>query len=180
MARAFVVHFALGSGGCTIGELLVKDFSFSEGIFGGGATPIAESDVTLAPTFGAALLGIHFSSAGFSVTGSRVGKSSPPDTAAFTKPTCRVVAYGEVGPKRAFGYSRRIGPAKARAATSTILRRPSPDLLAGPELLARRDRLGRAVRRVRPRQRGVHRPRRRLGSPSPTPTSSPSRTTGAP
>ena len=62
-------YMALGSGGCTIGELLVKDFSFGVGPSGGGATPITAGDVTVTPTFGADLLGIQFSSAGFSVTG---------------------------------------------------------------------------------------------------------------
>jgi hypothetical protein len=64
-------YVALGSTGCTIGSLTVKDFIFSVGPSGGGATPIADTAINVivhSPTGG---FGLEFRSSGFSVTGTQ-------------------------------------------------------------------------------------------------------------
>jgi hypothetical protein len=62
-------YIALGSGGCTIGGLTVKDFSFSVTSSGGGDTPLNDTQITVALLFPAGGFGVQFNSTGFSVTG---------------------------------------------------------------------------------------------------------------
>jgi len=64
-------YVALGATGCTIGGLTVKDFVFSVGTFGGGDTPIADTDITVITHFPVGGFGLEFQSSGFSVTGSQ-------------------------------------------------------------------------------------------------------------
>ncbi len=64
-------YVGLGSGGCDVGPLTVKDFSFSVISSGGGATPMASADITVTTEFGADFFGLSFSSPDFSVTGSQ-------------------------------------------------------------------------------------------------------------
>src|ERR1700733_14182929 len=61
-------YVALGAGGCTIGSQTVNDFSFSVLSVGGGATAIADTDITVTPAFGVNLYGAVFASSDFSVT----------------------------------------------------------------------------------------------------------------
>jgi hypothetical protein len=61
-------YVALGAAGCTIGPQTVNNFSFSVISVGGGATAIADTDITVTPTFGANLYGATFASSDFSVT----------------------------------------------------------------------------------------------------------------
>jgi hypothetical protein len=64
-------YVALGSTGCTIGSLTVKDFIFSVVSSGGGATPIADTAISVivhSPTGG---FGLEFQSSGFAVTGTQ-------------------------------------------------------------------------------------------------------------
>jgi hypothetical protein len=60
---------ALGVGGCTIGPQTVDDFTFSVVSSGGGAIPLADTDITVTPTFGPDFYGVQFASTGFLVTG---------------------------------------------------------------------------------------------------------------
>jgi PEP-CTERM motif len=64
-------YAALGSSGCDVGTLTVKDFSFSVISSGGGATPIAATDITVTTEFGSNFFGLSFSSPDFSVTGTQ-------------------------------------------------------------------------------------------------------------
>ncbi|HJZ97213.1 MAG TPA: hypothetical protein VKE70_11960 [Candidatus Solibacter sp.] len=59
---------ALGSTGCTIGGLTVKDFDFQVVSSGGGATPIANTDVNVILHFPLGGFGLEFQSNGFAVT----------------------------------------------------------------------------------------------------------------
>jgi hypothetical protein len=61
-------YVALGAGGCTIGPQTVNNFSFNVLSVGGGATAIADTDITVTPAFGANLYGAIFASSDFSVT----------------------------------------------------------------------------------------------------------------
>ena len=61
-------YVALGAAGCTIGPQTVNNFSFSVVSVGGGATAIADTDITVTPTFGTNLYGAIFASSDFSVT----------------------------------------------------------------------------------------------------------------
>jgi hypothetical protein len=61
-------YIALGAGGCTIGPQTVENFSFSVLSVGGGATAIADTDITVTPAFGVNLYGAIFASSDFSVT----------------------------------------------------------------------------------------------------------------
>jgi hypothetical protein len=61
-------YVALGAAGCTIGPQTVNNFSFSVVSVGGGATAIADTDITVTPTFGSNLYGAIFGSSDFSVT----------------------------------------------------------------------------------------------------------------
>jgi hypothetical protein len=64
-------YIALGATGCDFGGLIVKDFAFSVVSFGGGDTPIADTDITVflhSPVGGRQL---EFLSTGFSVTGTQ-------------------------------------------------------------------------------------------------------------
>jgi len=70
MPGSLASYQALGATGCMVGELLVNDFSFGVGLFGGGVTPIDSTQITVTPNGGAGFLGLRFSSPGFSVTGS--------------------------------------------------------------------------------------------------------------
>jgi len=60
---------ALGVTGCTIGPQTVDDFTFSVVSSGGGAIPLADTDITVTPAFGAGSFGVQFASTGFLVTG---------------------------------------------------------------------------------------------------------------
>jgi len=60
-------YVALGAAGCTIGPQTVNNFSFSVVSVGGGATAIADTDITVTPTFGTNLYGAAFASSDFSV-----------------------------------------------------------------------------------------------------------------
>ena len=62
-------YVALGATGCTIGGLTVKDFAFSVVSFGGGDTPIADTDINVILHFPVGGFGLEFQSSGFSVTG---------------------------------------------------------------------------------------------------------------
>jgi hypothetical protein len=64
-------YIALGAGGCTVGPLVVENFSFSVLSSGGGDTPIDATDIIVTPDFGAASFGLSLSSTGFSVSGSQ-------------------------------------------------------------------------------------------------------------
>ncbi len=61
-------YIALGAAGCTIGPQTVNNFSFIVVSVGGGATAIADTDITVTPTFGVNLYGAQFASSDFSVT----------------------------------------------------------------------------------------------------------------
>jgi len=60
-------YVALGAGGCTVGELWVYNFGFSVVSSGGGATPVADTDIMVTTTSGPDYLGLNFASTGFSV-----------------------------------------------------------------------------------------------------------------
>jgi hypothetical protein len=64
-------YVALGSTGCTIGELTVKDFAFSVVSSGGGATPIADTAINVILHFPVGGFGLEFQSNGFAVTGTQ-------------------------------------------------------------------------------------------------------------
>jgi MYXO-CTERM domain-containing protein len=68
--NSLATYEALGSGGCTVGPLLVKDFVFSVLSPGGGVVPIGAADITITTQPSAPNFGLSLSSAGFSVTGS--------------------------------------------------------------------------------------------------------------
>jgi hypothetical protein len=61
-------YVLLGATGCTIGPQTVNNFSFSVVSVGGGATAIADTDITVTPAFGVNLFGATFASSDFSVT----------------------------------------------------------------------------------------------------------------
>ena len=62
---------ALGSTGCVIDGLTVKDFVFSVVSSGGGATPIADTDINVITHSPFGGRGLEFQSTGFSVTGTQ-------------------------------------------------------------------------------------------------------------
>ena len=64
-------YVALGSTGCTIGGLTVKDFVFSVVSSGGGATPIADTAINVILHSPAGGFGLEFQSSGFAVTGTQ-------------------------------------------------------------------------------------------------------------
>src|SRR5689334_17191229 len=63
-------YVALGSGGCDIGPLAVKDFVFGLVCSGGGAIPLNESGITVTAVFAPTGFGLSFASGGFCVAGS--------------------------------------------------------------------------------------------------------------
>jgi hypothetical protein len=62
---------ALGSTGCTVGEFTANNFVFSLLGSAGGAVPVTDTQIFVQPTLsGPGLIGLNFSSAGFSVVAS--------------------------------------------------------------------------------------------------------------
>lgn len=70
-------YIALGSAGCTVGELDFRDFHFSVLSTSGGAVPVTPDRIDVTPILGANLKrGLNFASSGFSVTASQSAQYS--------------------------------------------------------------------------------------------------------
>jgi hypothetical protein len=66
---ALSTYVALGSTGCQVGGLTVKDFAFSVLSFSNLSVVISDNDVFVMPTANGSRLALNFTSSGFSVTG---------------------------------------------------------------------------------------------------------------